>query len=511
MSLLLFLRMDDAKVPCEVDGAGTVWDLREEAQRVFRLNVPPVLTFGDSLLEDNALPLADTGLGAEAEVGVEQGNHHLTLSVRVRPFNRRERDASGRPSIITGSAKSRTVTITDTQSHVDSAAATPCRTKTFRCDNVLWSHGTEDADGGPHMTQAAVFERIGLPLVDQFMSGYDVCVIAYGQTGGGKTFTMLGEREGELVGLLPRICNEFFQRASPPDTAAAAAPASPAPPCQWVMEMGVIEIYNEEVNDLVTGQRGLKVRDHPDGKTHAVGQVMKRVNSPEEARELVTKCTDRRSVAATMMGATSSRSHLIARLCVHRQRSIEIGGFGGRGKQSVSLLERSSEVLLVDLAGSERVSRTSVSSGHASSSFMSEAQSINISLSSLGNCVAALSKGQKGGKVHVPYRSSKLSFLLKNALGGNCMTHLIAVVSPSELNFDESMSTLRFASRFHDVALARGVRPNENPQLSKISALESQAASLRRKLEGSQGEEGTLSALQKIETEILSLCERRQS
>ncbi|KAI8813311.1 KIFC1-like kinesin [Cladochytrium replicatum] len=274
----------------------------------------------------------------------------------------------------------------------------------------------------PKTLQAEVFEEIS-QLVQSALDGFNVCIFAYGQTGSGKTYTMEGGEDlndPKAVGMIPRAVEQIFE----------AAEALKAKGWQYTMEAQYLEIYNESIRDLLdnndNGTKKHEIKHHPTtNRTTVTDSVTVVVSTPKNVRDLLKRASHNRAVAATLCNERSSRSHSVftLRLC---------------GQNSVTDETCEGLLNLIDLAGSERLS-SSGSTGDR----LKETQAINKSLSCLGDVISALSNKDS----HVPYRNSKLTYLLQNSLGGNCKTLMFVNVSPLPVNFNETLNSLRFATK----------------------------------------------------------------
>ncbi|KAI9004673.1 P-loop containing nucleoside triphosphate hydrolase protein [Gaertneriomyces semiglobifer] len=300
---------------------------------------------------------------------------------------------------------------------VDSASGAKSALKTipFSFDKVFQ----------PNSKQAEVFEEIS-QLVQSALDGYNVCIFAYGQTGSGKTFTMEGPEKEHLdeesMGMIPRAVQQIF------DTAQALKDKG----WEYQMEAQFLEIYNESIRDLLgKGSEDKKhdIKHHPaTGKTSVTDVNTVNVTTPREVHTVLRKAAQNRAVAATNCNERSSRSHSVFTLRL-------------TGKNS--LTDETSEGILnlIDLAGSERLS-ASGSTGDR----LKETQAINKSLSCLGDVIYALANKDQ----HIPYRNSKLTYLLQNSLGGNSKTLMFVNVSPLAGNFQETLCSLRFATKVNN-------------------------------------------------------------
>jgi hypothetical protein len=343
--------------------------------------------------------------------------------------------------------------------------------KTFAFDFSYWSHdqfevrddGVFMATGPRYADQRRVFNDLGGNILEDAFNGYNCSLFAYGQTGSGKSYSMVGY--GPNRGIIPITCDELFQRIT----------SNPKPGLEYQVTVSMLEIYNEQVRDLlnpkVNKAGGLKVRSKPGIGNYVEDLTPVPVSSYKQIEEWMEEGTRNRTVAATKMNATSSRAHTVFTITFRQITKKE-----GSGENQ----EVSSKINLVDLAGSERADSTG-----ATGDRLKEGSAINQSLSALGNVISALadiSMGKK--KVFVPYRNSVLTRLLQDALGGNSKTIMIAALSPADVNYDETLSTLRYADRAKKIK--NNVTKNENPTDRIIRELKEENARLQ-KLLGTQG------------------------
>jgi kinesin family protein C1 len=280
---------------------------------------------------------------------------------------------------------------------------------------------------GPSSTQGEVFHEVS-QLVQSALDGYKVCLFSYGQTGSGKTHTMLGDQHDEETrGIIPRAVAKVVE----------ASQANAKKGWKYRMCASYVEIYNEQVRDLLKAGSGHSDKHsivHVDGVTEVSGVNREPVESVDAAAGLVRRAAAARAVEATQMNAVSSRSHTIFMLYI-------TGEHEASGSRLTGCLN------LVDLAGSERVGRSG-----AAGARLKEACAINKSLSCLGDVFQALSNGQK----HIPYRNSKLTYLLQPCLGGDGKTLMFVNINPEAPSAEESMCSLKFASQVNAVELGRG-------------------------------------------------------
>ena len=334
--------------------------------------------------------------------------------------------------------------------------------KTFKFDKSYWSFNKND----PHFAgQDHLFRDLGAPLLDNAFQGYNNCIFAYGQTGSGKSYSMMGY--GEQAGVIPKICRDMFTRIT-------EVQSDPNLSCR--VEVSYLEIYNERVRDLLnpSTKGNLRVREHPSTGPYVEDLAKLVVGSFKEIENLMDEGNKARTVAATNMNETSSRSHAVFTLTLTQKR---------HDVETSMDTEKVAKISLVDLAGSERASSTG-----ATGSRLKEGAEINRSLSTLGRVIAALadlSSNKKKNTSMVPYRDSVLTWLLKDSLGGNSMTAMIAAISPADINFEETLSTLRYADSAKRIKNHAVV--NEDPNARMIRELKEELAQLRSKLGGGSG------------------------
>lgn len=333
--------------------------------------------------------------------------------------------------------------------------------KSFAFDRSYWSFSKNDKN---YAEQSHLFQDLGGPLLDNAFQGYNNCIFAYGQTGSGKSYSMMGY--GKEIGIIPQICQEMFRRIE------TIQQKDPSTKC--TVEVSYLEIYNEKVRDLLnpSTKGNLRVREHPSTGPYVEDLAKLVVSGFQEIENLMDEGNKARTVAATNMNETSSRSHAVFTLIV-TQKSTDA--------DTKMEMEKVAKISLVDLAGSERANSTG-----ATGARLKEGAEINRSLSTLGRVIAALadlSTGKKKkGANQVPYRDSVLTWLLKDSLGGNSMTAMIAAISPADINYDETLSTLRYADSAKRIKNHAVV--NEDANARMIRELKEELALLRSKLGG---------------------------
>ncbi|CAF1475411.1 unnamed protein product [Adineta steineri] len=302
--------------------------------------------------------------------------------------------------------------------------------------------------------QRDVYEQTARPLVDSVIEGFNGTIFAYGQTGTGKTFTMEGVRsQVELRGIIPSSFAHIFDSISHSTSK------------QFLVRASYLEIYNESIRDLLSKDQNkrLQLQEHPKEGVHVHDLSSFVTKNSQEIEHVMTIGNANRSTGATNMNEHSSRSHAIFMITVE---SSEMGA-------DEKAHNRVGKLNLVDLAGSERQVKT----GSTGERFK-EATNINLSLSVLGNVISALVDGNS----HVPYRDSKLTRLLQNSLGGNSKTIMIATLGPADYNYDESLTTLRYANRAKNIK--NQPRINEDPKDALLRKFQDEIARLKEQLEG---------------------------
>lgn len=328
---------------------------------------------------------------------------------------------------------------------------------------------TFDAVFPEEASQKELFDDTALEIVDSVMDGFNGTIFAYGQTGAGKSFTMAGPEgaspeEPSLQGLLPRSFRHIFTSV---DTSGNNI--------KYLVRGSFLEIYNEDIRDLLSKnpKDRCELKDHPNGGVYVKDLSAFVVKSAEEMNQVLAAGLSNRSTGSTNMNAESSRSHSIFLVTIEQ---CEIGS-DGEGHIRVGKLN------MVDLAGSERQSKTG-----ATGERLKEATKINLSLSALGNVISALVDGKSS---HIPYRDSKLTRILQDSLGGNTKTVMVANVGPADYNYDETLSTLRYAYRAKSIK--NKPRINEDPKDAMIREFQDEIMRLKNELAGG-GDGGYINA-----------------
>ncbi|CAL8123332.1 unnamed protein product [Orchesella dallaii] len=385
-------------------------------------------TSGRSSLDIDAL--------LERESSAEPAEN-IKVVVRCRPVSKKELERKCKV-IVDMDIASNTINVSPSEKASD-------HPKTFSFDHVF-----------PMLsTQADVYNAVARPIVQNVLEGYNGTIFAYGQTGTGKTFTMEGLNEvPELKGIIPNSFAQIFT------SIAKAAEGQ-----RFLVRCSYLEIYNENIRDLLSKDQNqfLELKENKEKEVFVKDLTSLVVRDADDMDRVMTIGNKNRSVASTNMNSVSSRSHAIFSIVVECSTTDP-----GPGKGSL----RMGKLNLVDLAGSERLSKT-----HATGDRLKEATKINLSLSNLGNVISALVDGSN----YIPYRNSKLTRLLQDSLGGNSKTVMVAAIGPADYNYDETISTLRYANRAKNIR--NRARINEDPKDALLRQFELEIQELRKKLE----------------------------
>ncbi|KAJ3305617.1 Kinesin-like protein kif3b [Kappamyces sp. JEL0829] len=357
---------------------------------------------------------------------------------RCRPFNEKEKQA-GHTNITQIDTKNGSIKLQNPKN--------PSDAKMFSFDAMF----------DETCTQMQVYNATAKGIVDAALNGYNGTVFVYGQTGTGKTFSMQGiPKDPVQRGIIPTCFHQIF------DFIARTGHK------KFLVRVSFLEIYNEEVKDLLiksskNPKGGLDLKENPETGVFVKDLSAVVVKSVEELEKLMDVGNANRSVGETLMNAQSSRSHSIFTI------TIESSEPGPDGEEKYV----SGKLNLVDLAGSERQSKTG-----ATGDRLKEATKINLSLSALGNCISALVDGKSS---HIPYRDSKLTRLLQDSLGGNAKTLMIATLSPASYNFEETLSTLRYANRAKSIKNKPVI--NEDPKDAMLREYQNEIERLKLDLQ----------------------------
>ncbi|XP_016369521.1 kinesin-like protein KIF13A [Sinocyclocheilus rhinocerous] len=376
----------------------------------------------------------------------------VKVAVRVRPMNRREIELSTK--CVVEMEENQTILHPPPSNAKGESRYSP---RVFAFDHCFWS--MDESNIPKYAGQEVVFKCLGEGILENAFQGYNACIFAYGQTGSGKSFSMMGN--GEQPGLIPRLCCSLFERVSRDQNQTHS----------FKVEVSYMEIYNEKVRDLLDpkgSRQSLKVREHKVLGPYVDGLSQLAVMNFEDIESLMSEGNKSRTVAATNMNEESSRSHAVFSVIVTQTLyDLQSGNSG----------EKVSKISLVDLAGSERVS-------FLWCFLMSLWYFLNVSrsLTTLGCVISALAdqSAGKGKSKFVPYRDSVLTWLLKDNLGGNSKTAMIATISPAADNYEETLSTLRYADRAKRIVNHAVV--NEDPNARIIRELREEVEKLKVQL-----------------------------
>uniref|UniRef100_A0A7N6B5D8 Kinesin family member 13Bb n=1 Tax=Anabas testudineus TaxID=64144 RepID=A0A7N6B5D8_ANATE len=382
---------------------------------------------------------------------------NVKVAVRVRPMNRREKDLKTKCVVEMEGNQTVLYPAITTMCHMLLYYPLIIHRPTFAYDYCFWSmdESLHDKFAG----QDVVFQCLGESLLNNAFMGYNACIFAYGQTGSGKSYTMMGSEE--QPGLIPRLCNSLFRRIVNEAREGES----------FTVEVSYMEIYNEKVRDLLDpkgSRQSLRVREHKVLGPYVDGLSRLAVASNKDIESLMSEGNKSRTVAATNMNEESSRSHAVFNIILtHTLMDLQSGTKG----------EKVSKLSLVDLAGSERAAKTG-----AAGERLKEGSNINKSLSTLGLVISALADQGAGNNKSkfVPYRDSVLTWLLKDSLGGNSRTAMVATISPAADNYDETLSTLRYADRAKNIVNHAVV--NEDPNARIIRELREEVEKLKEQL-----------------------------
>ncbi|XP_048373282.1 kinesin-like protein KIF18B isoform X2 [Sphaerodactylus townsendi] len=352
-----------------------------------------------------------------SEQSTEQG--HVSVVVRVRPQTSWEQE-SNRPRVVQvvsdcllvfDPEEPRPPAITAGFQGLDSAPRRKGKDLTFAFDRVF----------GESAAQVEVFENTTEGLLDAVLNGYNCSVFAYGATGAGKTYTMLGSEKDP--GIMYLTMAELFRKIE-----------ARREQQRYEVLVSYQEVYNEQIHDLLEPKGPLAVREDPEKGVVVSGLSFHQPRTAEQLLKMLARGNQNRTQHPTDINAASSRSHAIFQIYVKRHDAIA---------QDLQVGKMS----LVDLAGSERASVANTRGER-----LREGANINRSLLALINVINALADA-KSKKPHIPYRDSKLTRILKDSIGGNCRTIMIAAVSPSVVSYEDTYNTLKYANRAKEIKL----------------------------------------------------------
>ncbi|XP_069775164.1 kinesin-like protein KIF17 isoform X2 [Narcine bancroftii] len=378
-------------------------------------------------------PLKKPAAGGRGAAALET----VRVVVRCRPSNSREGDLNCRVVVAMDGARG--------LCFIQKPGAPAEPPKQFTFDSVYYIESTTEQ----------LYNEIAYPLVEGVTEGYNGTIFAYGQTGSGKSFTMQGiSSPASQRGVIPRAFEHIFESIQCTENT------------KFLVRASYLEIYNEEIRDLLgkdTKQK-LELKEHPEKGIYVKDLSMHTVHSVTECEKIMDIGWGNRAVGYTLMNKDSSRSHSI--FIIH----LEMCSIDDNGKDHI----RVGKLNLVDLAGSERQAKTG-----ATGDRLKEATKINLSLSALGNVISSLVDGRSK---HIPYRDSKLTRMLQDSLGGNTKTLMVACLSPADNNYDESLSTLRYANRAKNIR--NKPRINEDPKDALLREYQEEIKELKALLAG---------------------------
>ncbi|GIQ81571.1 kinesin-like protein [Kipferlia bialata] len=397
-----------------------------------------------------------------------QGAENVRVAVRVRPPNESER---GQPMCVTTEEGAPVIEV-DTEGTVPPKAGPKGRTPNSGAAKSPIQRYTFDHVFPPGSGNDELYSALGPSLLDSTLSGYHSTLFAYGQTGSGKTYSVSGDHVSP--GIIPRLNTELFERM---DTMKDEKH-------EFLVTLSYLELYKDSLRDLLSPSSNtpLEIREHPKLGIFVNGLTELVVESASDVMSLAQQAAQLRQVGSTDMNAQSSRSHTVFSLKVQQRQTETV-----KDTETVSTLV--SKLSLVDLAGSESVKKT----GAAGDRFQ-EGVAINSALLALGNVIHALSeqaRSKSRGRgpsqaAFIPYRNSKLTRLLQESLGGNARTTMLATVSPSRVQCQETLGTLGFARRAK--IITNSVKKNEDESATVIASLREEIETLRAQLQGGAGQ-----------------------
>ncbi|XP_071654704.1 kinesin-like protein KIF1B isoform X5 [Patagioenas fasciata] len=375
----------------------------------------------------------------------------VKVAVRVRPFNSRETSKESKCII---QMQGNSTSIINPKNPKEAP-------KSFSFDYSYWSHTSPEDPC--FASQSRVYNDIGKEMLLHAFEGYNVCIFAYGQTGAGKSYTMMGKQEESQAGIIPQLCEELFEKINDNSNEEMS----------YSVEVSYMEIYCERVRDLLNPKNkgNLRVREHPLLGPYVEDLSKLAVTSYTDIADLMDAGNKARTVAATNMNETSSRSHAVFTIVFTQKK---------HDTETDLCTEKVSKISLVDLAGSERADSTG-----AKGTRLKEGANINKSLTTLGKVISALAevdnctnKSKKKKKTDfIPYRDSVLTWLLRENLGGNSRTAMVAALSPADINYDETLSTLRYADRAKQIKCNAVI--NEDPNAKLVRELKEEVTRLK--------------------------------
>jgi kinesin family protein 13 len=392
---------------------------------------------------------------------------NVKVAIRCRPFNQRERSL--------GAVLCVNMTKTSTRVFSDDGVD-----RTFNYDHCFWSHDgyVEEENGymvanssnSPYCDQKLVYGVLGKDLLENALKGYNVCIFAYGQTGSGKSYSIFGYNSNK--GIVPMLCEELLNGKTLVNDEKKS----------FEMNMSMLEIYNEKIQDLLSAfdnrkKEGLKIRENPQTGVYVEKLTKAPVQTYEDIEHWIEFGNKHKTIAATLMNATSSRAHTVIGIELVQKEVMKL-----------KTIQKTSLINLVDLAGSEKVMKTG-----AEGDRLKEACSINTSLTQLGIVINQLCEQSEGKNIVISYRDSILTRLLSNALGGNSKTTMICAVSPDKNNIEETMSTLRYANNAKNIKQKAKINESEiDKKIRELTEENDRLKEMLKKLELSKSDNPNL-------------------
>eukprot|EP01084_Bolivina_argentea_P181327 313180_1 len=389
----------------------------------------------------------------------------VQVVVRCRPLNQKEINRRCQKVVVvdetTGEIK---IGNTQTKSNDEPSSFSSTKKQALNATQFASKMFTFDKTFGENSTQQSMYEQTARAIVNSTLSGYNGTIFAYGQTGTGKTYTMVGIPKDETMkGIIPRAFNHIFNKIGERNEDS------------FLIRCSFIEIYNDSIKDLLSthfDDTSLELREHPEKGVYVKDLSYMEVKTEDELQKYFEIGNNHRHVAETAMNRDSSRSHSVFTIIMEsvikdaidsNQENIRVG-----------------KLHLVDLAGSERQTKT-----EATGLRFTEAININLSLSALGNVINSLTNTKsKGQSKHIPYRDSKLTRILQDSLGGNSKTVMIANICSSDYNYEETLSTLRFANRAKNIKNKPHI--NQDPKDKLLQQYQQQIEELKQRLANKQ-------------------------
>uniref|UniRef100_A0A2K5PZD4 plus-end-directed kinesin ATPase n=1 Tax=Cebus imitator TaxID=2715852 RepID=A0A2K5PZD4_CEBIM len=362
----------------------------------------------------------------------------VKVAVRVRPFNSRETSKESKCII---QMQGNSTSIINPKNPKEAP-------KSFSFDYSYWSHTSPEDPC--FASQNRVYNDIGKEMLLHAFEGYNVCIFAYGQTGAGKSYTMMGKQEESQAGIIPQLCEELFEKINDNCNEEMS----------YSVEVSYMEIYCERVRDLLNPKNkgNLRVREHPLLGPYVEDLSKLAVTSYTDIADLMDAGNKARTVAATNMNETSSRSHAVFTIVFTQKK---------HDNETNLSTEKVSKISLVDLAGSERADSTG-----AKGTRLKEGANINKSLTTLGKVISALAEVVS---FILHYKGSCV--YSANILGGNSRTAMVAALSPADINYDETLSTLRYADRAKQIKCNAVI--NEDPNAKLVRELKEEVTRLK--------------------------------